>query len=494
MSRNGHVYLVGAGPGDAGLLTAKGVACLQKADVVLYDRLVNPLLLEETKPEAKLIYAGKLPKRHHLRQEVIHDELVRHALAGKSVVRLKGGDPSVFGRVGEEAEFLDRYEISYDIVPGVTSGIAAPAYAGVPVTHREHGASFAVATGHSKTTSGEPELDWEGLAKIDTVAFYMGVKNLPTISEKLMEQGRDADEPVMLIQWGSTSKQRTLLGTLSTIAEKVRETGFENPAITLVGQVGQLYQKKSWFERKPLFGHHVLVARGGAASEHLAERLQEEGAEVFHYPRVETIASTPPTINWEEYEALAFEQAKDVQCFFSWLQQTGVDIRTISARFEALSAEAEVELSQRGLVVEKNPELDVKRLFLGSAEFPSSERTVIQTHVSTPVSSSNTTCRRLLEEGRIDQILFTDAESVKTLLRALAEDSDLEQRLAPVPKICVTMEARLAASQAGLTAVRAERSSANPVENWLEAFADSEVKVSAGHSVRRPWEPCEQGE
>lgn len=251
MSRTGKVYLVGAGPGDPKLITLKGLECLQQADVVVYDRLANPALLEYAPAQAERIYCGKLPDNHTLKQEAINELLAEKAWAGNVVVRLKGGDPCVFGRVGEEAEHLARYGIPFEIVPGVTAGIAAPAYAGIPVTHREHGSSFAVVTGHLR--EDKPELateKWRALATgVDTVAFYMGVANLPQICTQLIRHGRDPKTPVAIIAWGTLPQQVTLTGTLEDIVERLAANSqITNPAIILVGDVVQLREKINWFE------------------------------------------------------------------------------------------------------------------------------------------------------------------------------------------------------------------------------------------------------
>lgn len=217
--KTGKVFLVGAGPGDIGLLTLKGLEAIQKADVILYDRLANPKLLEFSKDNCELIYCGKLPDRHILRQNHINELLVAKALEGKTVVRLKGGDPGVFGRVGEEAAVLAGYQIPFEIVPGVSSGMAVPLYAGIPVTHREYAESFAVVTAHDKSADGKPLLNWKSLQGVDTIAFYMGVGNLPFICENLLQHGKPAETPVIMIQWGTFSRQKILQGTLANICD-----------------------------------------------------------------------------------------------------------------------------------------------------------------------------------------------------------------------------------------------------------------------------------
>ncbi|MDQ0214031.1 uroporphyrin-III C-methyltransferase [Oikeobacillus pervagus] len=246
----GKVYLVGAGPGDPELITVKGLKAIQEADVILYDRLINKKLLTFAKEGTELIFCGKSPNHHHLQQETINYLLVNQAKMGKIVTRLKGGDPFVFGRGGEEAEFLAKHNVAFEIVPGVTSGIAAPAYAGIPVTHRDYSTSFAVVTGHRKNGECE-EIKWEALAKgIDTLAIYMGVSNLPYIQKQLIQHGKSPNTPVALIHWGTTNDQRTVTGTLETIVEITLREKIENPSMILVGEVVQLREKIAWFEEK----------------------------------------------------------------------------------------------------------------------------------------------------------------------------------------------------------------------------------------------------
>jgi uroporphyrin-III C-methyltransferase len=242
----GKVYLVGAGPGDPDLITIKGLKCIQKADVILYDRLVNKGLLEHAKKEATLIYCGKLPKCHTLKQENINLILVKLAKQGKVVTRLKGGDPFVFGRGAEEAEVLAQNRIPFEIVPGITSGIAAPAYAGIPVTHRKIASSFAVVTGHGE--KGKPtNINWSSLAGIDTVLVYMGIGHLGDICHALILHGKAPDTPVALVNRGTTDKQRTITGTLATIVEKAGLEKIDNPSMIVIGEVVRLRDQISWF-------------------------------------------------------------------------------------------------------------------------------------------------------------------------------------------------------------------------------------------------------
>lgn len=246
----GKVYLVGAGPGDPDLISVKGLKCIQQADVILYDRLVNEELLSHAKQDADLIFCGKLPDCHFMQQETINAHLVKLAKEGKTVTRLKGGDPFVFGRGAEEAETLADNNIPFEIVPGITSGIAAPAYAGIPVTHRDAGASFAIITGHRREGQ-EEDTKWESLAKgIDTLAIYMGVGNLPYICGKLLQHGKSEQTPVALVEWGTTVSQRTVTGTLGTIVTIAQKEEVQNPSMIVVGEVVRYRDKIQWFEQQ----------------------------------------------------------------------------------------------------------------------------------------------------------------------------------------------------------------------------------------------------
>lgn len=246
----GKVYLVGGGPGDPELITVKGVRALREADVILVDRLIHPALLEYARPGASLIHCGKNPGCPGWNQEAINQLMVEHARAGKTVTRLKGGDPFVYGRGGEEAQVLVSHGVDFEVIPGITAGIAAPACAGIPVTHREYSSTIAFITGHRKKGS-EEELPWKHLAKgVDTLAIYMGVKNLPYIREQLLSNGKSRDTPVALIQWGTTGDQYTLTGILEDVVELARHHEVKNPTMIVVGEVVRLREQLAWFENR----------------------------------------------------------------------------------------------------------------------------------------------------------------------------------------------------------------------------------------------------
>ncbi|ADU31591.1 uroporphyrinogen-III C-methyltransferase [Evansella cellulosilytica] len=244
----GKVFFVGAGPGDPKLITVKGAELLKEADVIVYDRLVNQELLVYGKKNVELIYCGKLPKYHAIPQESINQILVDHAKLGKRVVRLKGGDPCIFGRVGEEAECCVENHIPFEIVPGITSGVAAPAYAGIPLTHRDLSSSVAIVTGHQREDGKEQDINWKSLARgIDTLVFYMGVHNIALIQKKLIQFGKPPETPVALVRWGTCDNQETLTGELYNIVDRVQEAGFQSPAIIVVGEVVKMREKIAWF-------------------------------------------------------------------------------------------------------------------------------------------------------------------------------------------------------------------------------------------------------
>ncbi|WP_096190116.1 uroporphyrinogen-III C-methyltransferase [Evansella halocellulosilytica] len=257
----GQVYFVGAGPGDPKLLTLRGAELLQEADVIVYDRLVNKEILKHGKKNAELIYCGKTPQGPSTSQEEINQILVFHGLRGKKVVRLKGGDSTIFGRIGEEAVSCRENGLHFEIIPGITSGIAAPAYAGIPLTHREVSSSFAVVTGHRRKDGNKQEIDWKSLASgVDTLVFYMGVKQINVIQDNLLHHGLAPTTPVALIRWGTCEIQETLTGELSTIAEEVERTNFQSPAIIVVGEVVKLREKLAWFEEKLLHSSYLNTA------------------------------------------------------------------------------------------------------------------------------------------------------------------------------------------------------------------------------------------
>lgn len=331
----GKVYLVGAGPGDPGLLTLKGRELLEQAEVVIYDYLANEEFLNFAPPQAERIYVGKKGGDHTLSQEGINDLLVEKGRE-KIVVRLKGGDPFVFGRGGEEAQVLVAEGIPFEIVPGVTAAIAVPAYAGIPLSHRDHTASMAFITGHEKEGKENSNIAWDKLATgVGTLVFFMGVKNLPEICRKLISHGRSPETPVAVIRWGTTPDQTTVVGSLETIVEKVRQAQLKPPAITVIGEVVQLREELNWFERRPLFGRRIVVTRAREQASGFRAALGELGAHCIEFP---TIAIEPPP-SWQpldeaigrlsDYRWVIFTSVNGVRFFMQRLWSCGKDVREL---------------------------------------------------------------------------------------------------------------------------------------------------------------------
>src|SRR5256714_13038273 len=332
---SGTVYLVGAGPGDPGLITRRALDLIAEADAILYDRLVPPGVLEGARPDAELRYVGKRPGEPSVPQEEINRTLVELARAGRSVVRLKGGDPFVFGRGGEEAQALAAAGIAFEVVPGVTAGVAAPAYAGIPVTHREDASAVAFVTGHEDPEKPESALDWAALAAFPgTLVLYMGVRNLDRIAARLIEAGRAPDEPAAVVERGTLPGQRVVNGTLSNIAARVAEAGLEPPAITLVGPVARLRERLEWLERRPLFGRSVVVTRARAQASGLAARLLELGASVIEAPAIR-IEPRPPTevdpvvAEIGRYGLVVITSPNGAALLFASLERAGLDARAL---------------------------------------------------------------------------------------------------------------------------------------------------------------------
>ncbi|MDQ0226655.1 uroporphyrinogen-III C-methyltransferase [Metabacillus niabensis] len=464
----GKVYLVGAGPGDSELITVKGMEALKRADVILYDRLVNPKLLRFAPANCELIYCGKLPTRHFMRQEEINHVLVDKALEGLTVVRLKGGDPSIFGRVGEEAEALANAHISYEIVPGITSGIAAPLYAGIPVTHRDYAGSFAMVTAHDKSKNGKPDIDWEGLARgVQTIAFYMGISNLEHICENLIKHGKSADTPVIIIRWGTWSRQESVVGTLSTISEKVRSANIINPAITLVGDIVASREKLKWFEKKPLFGKQILSVSGCVDEAGLANNIEAQGADVIEFPKWKTserYLEVKIMNNLENYKRILFTTTASVSYFFSLLRKHQIDIREIRASLYCKDFATIQVLEERGLFAKLENEMtkEGKLLLVGSKEkadplwmleYKYGEYDYADVYQSIIDERYIPVIKRAVEDASITSILFSSKDAVQLFMKE-AEKCGLSNLLEDehVELLCVTNEAKEAAKNHGLKA------------------------------------------
>jgi uroporphyrinogen III methyltransferase/synthase len=470
----GVVYLVGAGPGDIGLLTVKGLKCLQKADVVIYDFHLNAQILNYIRHDAEFIYAGKRGGHHTMTQDEINAAILEKAKEGKIVCRLKGGDPFVFGRGGEEAQVLVKEGIRFEVVPGVSSSVAAPAYAGIPLTHRLYSSTFAVIPGYEDTTKEESSIDWSRLATgVGTLVFLMAVKNIEMLTLKLIENGRRPETPVAVIRWGTRPDQQTIVSTLKNIASEVRENEIKPPAVMVVGDVVNLREELNWYEKKPMFGQRVLVTREHSEGFDLLEDL---GAEIILFPTVEIL----PPETWDEldrafeniqtYDWLIFTSANSIKYFFRRLIEKEFDIRDLKGlKICAIGSKTAAEVRKFGIRVDLVPEefraeglidafvkecgsknsvkdstlnLQPSTLFKGikfllpRAEkareiFPDKVRELGGT-IDVPVAYRavkpefhGKRLRRFLQEGKVTVATFTSAATFNNFREIMGEDADL---------------------------------------------------------------------
>ena len=450
------VYLIGAGPGDPGLITVKGLDCIRRADVIIYDYLANRQLLAHASPAAELIYAGKIGGAHNHQQRQINELLVGKAQQGKVVARLKGGDPFVFGRGGEECEALVAAGIPFEIVPGVTAGIGAAAYAGIPLTHRDFTTSVAFVTGHESPGKEASEIDWERLSLgSGTIVFYMGVRNLPLITRNLMAHGRAPATPVALIRWGTRPEQEVLTGTLADIADRARTASFKAPAITVVGEVVTLRDKLRWFDNRPLFGRGIMVTRAADQAGEFSGLLAAYGAQAYECPTIDIVPPESFTgldeaiTGISSFDWLIFTSVNAVANFFTRLHELGLDSRAIGGcRVCAVGPKTAATLAPHGIRADLIP-ADYKaegviEAFRSHAVagkrilFPKADRardlipTELQqmgAEVVAPVAYRNVTPPTLaadalqaLEEGRIHCITFTSSSTVLNLAAMLGEN------------------------------------------------------------------------
>ncbi len=456
--KKGKVYLVGAGPGDAGLLTIKGLRCLQRADVVVYDYHVNAQVLNYVSRGAEFIYAGKRGGHHAMSQDEINRTLVEKAKEGKVVCRLKGGDPFVFGRGGEEAEVLSGEGIEFEVVPGVTSVVAAPASAGIPLTHRDYSSSFAVITGNEAITKNGSSISWPSLAAgYETLVFLMGVKNIGMIGERLIGAGKASDTPTAVVRWGARPDQETVVATLGTIASAVEKRGLRPPAVMIVGKVVDLRSRLEWYEKKPLFGHRVLITREYSVE---YEPLEDLGAEIFEFP---TVRIDPPASFTEldaaiscitDYQWLVFTSTNGFRFFMDRYLQKGLDIRDLKGvRLCAIGAKTAAAIKAFGMNLDLIPEafhseglaqafarlsdngdLEGQRILLPRAEnarevFPETVRSM-GGQIDTPVAyravkpeKHGRRLKRFLFEGRISIATFTSSATFTNFVDMLGSDA-----------------------------------------------------------------------
>jgi uroporphyrinogen III methyltransferase/synthase len=478
----GFVSLIGAGPGDPGLLTLRGAAALSAASVVVYDYLANPALLTHAQPDAELVYVGKKAGAHTRSQDEINDLLVSLAGEGHRVARLKGGDPFVFGRGGEEALALTEADLAFEVIPGVSSALAAPAYAGIPVTHRGLASSFAVITGHEDPDKGESALDWQHLAAgVDTLIFLMGVGRLPQIVDQLVAHGRPTETPVALVRWGTMPTQETIAGTLGDIVERARAAKLKPPAVTVVGQVAALRERLRWFEDRALFGHRILVTRTREQASTLSARLRDLGAEAVELPTIRIAPADDwapldraiadlPNLDW-----IVFTSVHGVQFFWQRLTGAGLDARALhNVRLAAIGPATAGELEARGLRPDYVPQeyvaeaiavgmedLDHQRVLLPRADIarPALARLLREAGADVVEVTAYRTLQPEMEAGEMRDLIdgvsvatFTSSSTVRNLA-VMVKDAgeDLAHVLHGVKVACIGPITAKTVQELGLT-------------------------------------------
>lgn len=464
MEKKGKVYLIGAGPGDPGLLGLKAKECLETADAVVYDRLADPRIIEFCRKDAEMVYVGKASANHTMRQPDINKLLVKLAAEGKTVARLKGGDPFVFGRGGEEAIELLEAGLPFEFVPGVTSAIAVAEYAGIPVTHRHVATSFAVITGHEDPTKGESTINWKGLATaVDTLVFLMGVENIERISSQLIANGRSADCPAAVIRWGTRPEQRTLITTVGQAAADVKATGMKPPAIFLVGEVVKLREQLQWFDNKPLFGKTVVVTRARAQASALTKKLEAQGARVLEVPAIKIV---PPAdfapldkaiAEIDTYKWLILTSVNGVEYFFDRLLKAGKDSRALcGVKIAAIGSATAEALKGYGITADLIPSAykaeeladalaaDTKagdKLLLARAKIArnvlperlralGAQVDVVTAYETVADCQNKEELLEALESGEASLVTFTSSSTVTNLLDVLGDKKDLLNKVA----------------------------------------------------------------
>lgn len=481
----GKVFLVGAGPGDTGLITVKGLRCLQQADVVVYDRLLDPTLLRSAPPAAELVFVGKERGRQALTQEEINRLLVERANAGRSVVRLKGGDPFVFGRGGEEAQVLARHDIPFEVVPGITAAVAAAAYAGIPVTQRRVATCFTVVSGSEDPSKPESAVPWDVLARTGgTLVVLMGWAALKSILETLQKEGMAPDTPVALVQWGTWKKQQTVTGSLAGVVERAQAAGLTPPVVAIIGPVVNLREELGWFDQQPLFGRRTLITRSRTQASRLRTLLEEQGAEPLELPSIEIA----PLVDYTELDSalarytaltapgnrwLIFASANAVDAVFTRLEVYGRDARALAGlTIGAIGPATADALARRGIRADFIPQTSVSEAVVSElaardwagvpALLPGADigREVLAEGLAargarvervaayrtvTPQGAGRQ-ARKLLEQG-VDVITFTSSSTVRNLLCLLEGDKQL---LEPALIACIGPVTAAAARELGL--------------------------------------------
>ncbi|WP_070042601.1 uroporphyrinogen-III C-methyltransferase [Robinsoniella peoriensis] len=499
----GKVWLVGAGPSDPGLFTIKGKRVLEEAEVVVYDALVGQGVLGMIPSSAKLIDVGKRANRHTMPQEEINQVLVKEALGGKKVVRLKGGDPFLFGRGGEELELLKKNGIPYEVVPGVTSALSVPAYNGIPVTHRDFCSSLHIITGHKR--QGQPyDIDFEALVRTrGTLVFLMGVSSLGDICRGLMDAGMNGDMPAAILQKGTTARQKRIVATVADLEKEVELQGIETPAIIVVGKVCALADEFSWFEDLPLAGNKILVTRPKQLMSVMSEKLRKKGAEVLELPAIRT---EPVRTNeklkkclrdMKQYQWVVFTSPTGVQVFFDKLKEEKIDIRSLAeTKIAVIGQGTGKALEDRGFYADLMPEIYdgktlgaalakectgtekilIPRARMGSQELLAELKTVKGVQIQ-DVATYDTVyeTQELIDEqkefkqGNIDYAVFTSASTVRGFSQAV-KNIDYTKVMA----VCIGKQTAAAAAELGMQTAVARMATMDSVVECLEELCSTE--------------------
>jgi uroporphyrinogen III methyltransferase/synthase len=465
-ARGGVVYLVGAGPGDPGLMTARSLELIAAADAIYYDRLIPPGALDGARADAELIYVGKQPGVPSVPQDEIGERLIESARAGRSVVRLKGGDPFVFGRGGEEGEALREAGVEFEVVPGVTAGVAATAYAGIPVTHRDDASAVAFVTGHEDPEKAETALDWDALAAFPgTLVFYMGVKRLGENAAALIAGGRDPEEPAAAVERGTWPGQRTVSATLGTLAERVEREGVKAPALIVIGTVAARREALAWLERRPLHGRTVVVTRARAQASGLATTLRGLGATVVELPairiesRIGSAEARAAASAITDYDLVCLTSPNGVGLLFEALGEAGQDARALAgATVAAIGPGTARALAAHGIAADVIPERFVAEALVEAlAEVEVEGRRVLVARAAeardvlpdalrergaeVDVVALYETVREAPDDGAVaaaqkaDYVTFTSSSTVTNLVEALGDRFPKRARIVSIGPI-----------------------------------------------------------
>lgn len=490
----GKVWLIGAGPSDAGLLTVKGLRTLESAEVVVYDKLVGIEILNLIPKEAKKIDVGKLPTFHRIPQEEINRILLEEALSGKRVVRLKGGDPFMFGRGGEELELLNEHQIPFEVVPGVTSAIAVPAYAGIPVTHRDFCSSLHIITGHTK--EGEnPSIDYEAAVNMKgTLVFLMGVAAVKSISEGLLAAGMQADMPAAIIERGTTARQRKVITTVGNLSSDAAINEIRNPAVIIIGKVCSLSKNFEWVSHRPLYGKRVVITRPEKLASVLSQKIRDLGGEAVEFPCIQT-KTIPDNTAFDaalerisEYDWLVFTSAAGVDALFERFSEMKRDIRELYGRkIAVIGSGTEKAFAQRGVRVDFMPErYNVSSLASGLAETVTPDEKVLVLRArqgsedlnqilhrkgicyedipvyNTVYESGSSFSKEVIQAYDFDYAAFTSASTVRGFVNALPELD-----FTKISAVCIGEETARAAREHGMKCTVAKNAT---LESMMDAL------------------------